>query len=687
MIDTPTTYADLEILLSRTTDGDQVELRFSRGDSDAEVSPVRGPAHFDLDQLETLHLDSEGYGTVLTRQLFRDADVKAYYLRARTAVESTDAFLRVRVAVDASAADLHAVRWEFVRDPETRAPLSTSPKTLLSRFVTSSDYRRVAPRPRTEMSALVAIAAPSDLADYRLAEVPRDAEVERAHQALAGIDTSVLDAPVTLVHLNERLREGVDILYIVAHGVLKGGTEPFLFLEDDDGKVARVAGADLAQRVGELERPPRLVVLASCEGAGRSEGTDDTGRPSVLSSLAPRLADAGVPAILAMQGKVTIKTIEKMMPVFFKTLLEDGQLDRALAVARGTVRERHDHWMPALYLRLKGGRLWSDAGFRGRDRVKWRNLCRQVHGGRFVPILGPGVAERLGRPDALARRLAYAHQFPLSEHQKADLPRVLQFIGTKEKKSAVLPEFEEQWKEQVKDSLGFWRHGSTLPDELIARLGRMKLPELLEAVGVYCLQDPDEPHRILAGLPAEIFVTTSYDDLLGRALEDAGRAPLRLICRWRDEPPNAPSPEEEASEARPTVYHLLGSLTDEESLVLTEDDYFDYLITTAANQLIPDDIASVLGDRSLLFIGFRLTDWSFRVLFRLILSFEGRRLKDYPHVAVQVDPAADDFADAEGARDYLKQYFGAAADIDVYWGSAEDFLVQLRDKLGGGDVG
>ncbi|MCP3917285.1 MAG: SIR2 family protein [bacterium] len=334
--------------------------------------------------------------------------------------------------------------------------------------------------------------------------------------------------------------------------------------------------------------------------------------------------------------------------------------------------------MPALYLRLKGGRLWNDAGFRGRDRVKWRNLCRQVSGGRFVPILGPGVAERLGRSDALARRLADVHRFPLSEHQKADLPRVLQFISAKEKRSAVVPELEEQWTELVKEN-----HGPAFPTDLLARLGRMELPEVLNAVGEHCRRDPDEPHRILAGLPAEIYVTTGYDDLLGRALEDAGREPQRLVCRWRDEPPIAPSPEEEASVESPAVYHLLGSLEDEESLVLTEDDYFDYLIATAASQLIPDDVASVLGDRSLLFVGFQLTDWSFRVLFRLILSFEGRRLKDYPHVAVQVDPSTRDFADAEGARDYLRQYFGAAADIDVYWGSAEDFLVQLRDKFGG----
>lgn len=45
------------------------------------------------------------------------------------------------------------------------------------------------------------------------------------------------------------------------------------------------------------------------------------------------------------------------MPVFFSELLQDGQIDRAMARARGAVRKRDDAWMPALFLRLRGGRI------------------------------------------------------------------------------------------------------------------------------------------------------------------------------------------------------------------------------------------------------------------------------------------------------------------------------------------
>jgi hypothetical protein len=158
--------------------------------------------------------------------------------------------------------------------------------------------------------------------------------------------------------LIEEIRDGVDILYFVGHGKLarRSGT-PGLILQDEAGAAEAVKGQDLALRVGELQRGPRLVVLASCESAGdgaQVEAVDHT----VQATLAVYLADAGVPAVIAMQGFVSMHTVETMMPVLFAELLRDGQIDRALAVARGKVRDHADWWMPALFSRLAGGQLW-----------------------------------------------------------------------------------------------------------------------------------------------------------------------------------------------------------------------------------------------------------------------------------------------------------------------------------------
>jgi len=224
-------------------------------------------------------------------------------------------------------------------------------------FMLSRDWRVVNLRPKVAWKALVAVAAPVDLARYGMPPVDLAGEVDRARHGLAGIDVSVLgqDQPVTLDALLDGMRQGMNLIYLVCHGAMPKGGEPCLFLQDKQGATARALASALAQRIGELPEAPLLVVLASCESAGCSQ-------PDVAaahSALAPLLAEAGVPAVLAMQGKISMETVKEAMPVFFRELLKDGQIDRAMAVARGVVRDRHDSWVPALFLRLKSGCLWN----------------------------------------------------------------------------------------------------------------------------------------------------------------------------------------------------------------------------------------------------------------------------------------------------------------------------------------
>ncbi len=666
------TYAELEIGLHRDQAGGyRVALRFTDPESDGVVAPVEGPAGIDRDELLALESRPREYGETLTRGLFQDAEILGFYRQAKTSTETAGRFLRLCLIVHPSAPELHAVRWELLRDPDSGAQVATSEKTPFSRFMTQRDWRHVRPRPRAELTALVAVAAPSDVERFQLAAVDREGEIDRARRGLAAIQPNGPEilAGVTLDRLADRLRKGADVVYLVCHGAFsRRDAQALLYLEKADGTAAPTPAAELAERVAELERPPRLMVLASCD-SGKAEAAG-----AAQAALAPLLADAGVAAIVAMQGQISTRTIEEAMPVFFAQLLEDGQIDRALAIARGRVRDRPDSWMPALYTRLRGGRLWSDAGFGGDDEVKWRNLCRHVRGGKFIPVLGPGLAEKVCLTAfQTAQRLAESHGFPFGD-QRGDLPRVLQYLSVQQKGTGVLPELQDQLRRQVLEL-----HGDSLPEELRVA----SLPRLMDAAGELRRRDPDEPHRMLAELPASIYVTANQDNLLYRALQ-AGedREPRRLVCRWRDSPPKAPALDQEPSERRPAVYHVLGFFGDPDSLVLTEDDYFDYLIAATANRLMPGVVERSLVDRSLLLLGFRLTDWSFRVLFRLIMSLPGReRLAAYPHVAVQIDPAQTDLADPAGARRYLERYFGAAPSIDVYWGSVEDFLEQLRRNL------
>ncbi len=217
--------------------------------------------------------------------------------------------MRVKLFVDRSAPELHRLRWELLTDPKTGLPFATSERLLFSRFGSSNDWRPVKLRPKGDLRALVAVSNPSDLAQYGLAPVDVDGEIARASDNLKSIQVAVAgkDAPLTVDALVDGLRGGIDVLYLVCHGGLHPQKGPLLYLQDTAGIAKPTGGDELAQRIGELVDRPRLVVLASCESAGsEQESTEGLVVAGQLVPLAPALAEAGVHAVLAMQGKISI---------------------------------------------------------------------------------------------------------------------------------------------------------------------------------------------------------------------------------------------------------------------------------------------------------------------------------------------------------------------------------------------
>jgi hypothetical protein len=675
-------YADLELGLHRRDAASySVDLRFTRPRDEVEVRPRQATAQFDFARLISLAGDVPAYGKLLSESLFGDADLRAAFAQARGTLQDGMS-LRVRLFVGPSAPELHGLRWEALQDPQTGTPLFTGEEVLLSRYLSSADWRPVRLRPRSELRALVVIANPSDLAEYGLAKVDVPGELARARESMGDIPVKPLESggTATLNKVVGELREGYDILYLVCHGALIEG-KPVLWLENDSGASAKEWGGELATRLRELAQRPRLVVLASCQSAGTGSG--QRAGEEALCALGPVLAEAGIPAVLAMQGKVSMETVAKFMPVFFGELKKDGQIDRAIAVARGAVRERPDSWMPVLFMRLRSGRIWYVPGFAD-DRPgfeKWPSLFRYVRDGRCTPILGPGLIEALiGSPSDIARRWAETYQFPMAPHDREDLPHVAQYLAVNQDQRFPREELAATMRQEIlrRQDGG----GEALRD---APLG-----EILEKVSAAWREShPTDAHAVLAKLDIPVYITTNPDNLLESALVAAGKQPRVDVCRWNSDLEDLPSidekePDYRPDKDRPLVYHLFGCIENPESLVLTEDDYFDYLIGVTSNKdLVPGAVRRRLADSALLFLGFRMDDWNFRVLFRSVMNQEGgRRRKDYAHVSAQIDPEEGRILEPERARRYLESYFQGAA-ISIYWGSVDDFVREFLDRWKG----
>ena len=118
---------------------------------------------------------------------------------------------------------------------------------------------------------------------------------------------------------------------------------------------------------------------------------------------------------------------------------------------------------------------------------------------------------------------------------------------------------------------------------------------------------------------------------------------------------------------------------------MTEDDYFEFLVNLAKARasLIAPRIQEAFGNCSLLFLGYTLSDWDFRVLFRLLATT--LREGEHKHIAVQLSPMSGaqlaDAAKAASAARYFGKYFETPK-IKVYWGTCQEFVAELRRRRG-----
>lgn len=118
------------------------------------------------------------------------------------------------------------------------------------------------------------------------------------------------------------------------------------------------------------------------------------------------------------------------------------------------------------------------------------------------------------------------------------------------------------------------------------------LRDALETTGV----QPTTVHRLLASLPTRVIFTTNYDDLVERALREAGR-PLNVVVS---------EPELSFwSEERVQVVKLCGDLNRPESIVVTQRDFSTYFAT---HPRLAERLRSTLESKTSLFLGYSLRD-------------------------------------------------------------------------------
>ena len=282
---------------------------------------------------------------------------------------------------------------------------------------------------------------------------------------------------------------------------------------------------------------------------------------------------------------------------------------------------------------------------------EWRSLLLAIKDKRCTPFLGAGACVpplRLGGD--IAQDWADRYHYPFSDCR--NLVRVAQFVSVLH-----LPETP---KYEIKA-------------ELLARAERR--PDF---------DDPNQLHRVMADLALPIYLTTNYDDFLRQAFEhcERPRHVRRETCRWytvrqrisEGVPALVATPED------PVIFHLHGTLDEIDSMVLTEDDYLDFLIyTSEVAGIIPARIEQAFVNSSLLFLGYSLEDLSFKVLFRKLAAFWQRNTSPQ-HIAVQLQPRGNESPETlRQQQRYLEQQFHNRR-VKIYWGDCARFAAELRRR-------
>jgi hypothetical protein len=96
--------------------------------------------------------------------------------------------------------------------------------------------------------------------------------------------------------------------------------------------------------------PPLLINLTTCQ----------SGRYDAFIPLAPRLiTEAGVQAVLAMNGPIRVDTARLFSEHFYQRLLHHGLVDLATNQARALIHDQADWGIPVLFSRLPDNRLLS----------------------------------------------------------------------------------------------------------------------------------------------------------------------------------------------------------------------------------------------------------------------------------------------------------------------------------------
>jgi len=346
-------YDNFDLLIS-AGGGDAYQVRvLAAPGGGATAAPIAAPAS-ELHALapaitawRALALDrgsARQLGADLMAWLFRGPALQLY----RTSLAGG---LRIRLRIEPP--ELHALPWELCYDAEAGSFLAQDPRTPLVRHLLGAFSRGTLAGSR--LNVCVAVASPAGVPPLQAADEYARIEDALASHALSGrVAVQPMDA--SLNSLQDALRRGPNVWHFIGHGGFDPDMGGYLVVDDGHGGPKLADAEVLASYL--RGSSVRLAVLNACESA-RTDPADS------FAGVAPRLVQAGLPAVVAMQTFLPDAAAPAFSGAFYRGLADGLPVDAAVAAGRVALfghAPTSAYWsIPVLYLAADDGIIWEAA--------------------------------------------------------------------------------------------------------------------------------------------------------------------------------------------------------------------------------------------------------------------------------------------------------------------------------------
>lgn len=314
------------------------------------------------------------------------------------------------------------------------------------------------------------------------------------------------------------------------------------------------------------------------------------------------------------------------------------------------------------------------------------NMASRIRAGKVTPLISNSLSNDLvlGGHNALVAGYSDYIEYPL-ERNKDRLPPLIQFKNVTDEAMAEPWDLAIHYLDFIKNRLFDIAEAEGIPEDILAEVEEefddLPFSEFSERLGY-----PDF-HRhqgnallLLAHFPLPLYLTTSPHNFIEVALRQAGKTPRTEICRWHtglDGLPSVLAEDYDPSPETPLVYHLHGLDEHPDSLILTEDNYLEFLVAVSEHRgkeddRIADRVRQAMAESTLLLLGYSLRRWDFRSVFWGLIKQRPRQPRS---VSIQLKPDNKEEL-------YLQLYLNKAR-FDVYWGDAHQYIGQLWEELEG----